>query len=430
MRKILITFFVILLSISSTYASSCMIKDKPIDSLNQYLENNKLVINNISKQLIESEKTKEKSIKQEAQDEYNKVKTGWIKIYNNIFNFDSYYSYFKYFASFPISNEVPYQVKRDYRLLESEWKWIKGYLDNIIYNWKTDIIIKDVCNWVKSNCSFPNEIKAWELIWKLTANNEAIMDLFRNAVIWETYKNPTQITLVNNNFKLDIQTYYSIEYYSKCSEEKWWFFDTIMTSIKEIWTLNKQAKDWIQKWKDAVDLMLWNDTTNESYAEAEKRLLKNELSKQWISWDNQSNMMDSLDKYNSEWLSKDNNFIKNTFNNTRLKLENKLKEFKDEVIGDFFQKKQGWTVDINSVIKAQENSTNTNQIKENIDKMYLELMNFSAVSENNTTNLRSKLIDMHIDISNSINILEISCEKAVKICNEQDYGRWNCWKCN
>jgi len=76
MRKILITFFVILLSISSTYASSCMIKDKPIDSLNQYLENNKLVINNISKQLIESEKTKEKSIKQEAQDEYNKVKTG------------------------------------------------------------------------------------------------------------------------------------------------------------------------------------------------------------------------------------------------------------------------------------------------------------------------------------------------------------------
>jgi len=55
--------------------------------------------------------------------------------------------------------------------------------------------------------------------------------------------------------------------------------------------------------------------------------------------------------------------------------------------------------------------------------MYLELMNFSAVSENNTTNLRSKLIDMHIDISNSINILEISCEKAVKICNEQDYGR-------
>lgn len=430
MKKILITFFVIFTSISNTYASSCMIKDKPIDSLNEYIENNRTVINNISKQLIENVKTKEISVKQEAQDEYDKVKTSWLRIYNEIFNFDSYYSYFKYFASFPISNEVPYQVKRDYRLLENEWKWIKSYLDSIIKNQQNETIIKNVCNWVKWNCDFPKEIKAWELIGKLTANNEAVMDLFRNSVTWEMYKNPTKITLVNNNFQADIQTYYSIVYYSKCSEEKWWFFDTIMTSIKQIWTLNKQAKDWIQKWKDAVNLMLWNDTTNETYAKTEKRLLKNELAKQWISWDNQSNMMDSLDKYNSEWISKDNNFIRNTFNSTRLKLENKLKEFKDEVIGDFFQKKQGSVVDITSVIKAQENSTNTNEIKENIDKMFLELSAFSAISENNTTNLRSKLIEMHIDLSNSINILDISCKKAVLICNQQDYGRWNCWKCN
>jgi len=430
MNKILITFFVIIISISNTYASSCAIKDKPINALYEYIENNKIIINNISKELIENQKNKEKSLKQETSDEYNKVKTSWLKIYNEIFNFDSYYSYFKYYASFPISNEIPYQVKRDYRLLENEWKWIKSYLDSVIKNWQSDIIIKNVCSWVKWNCSFEKEIKAWELIWKLTANNEAIMDLFRNSVIWEMYKNPTQITLVNNNFKEDIQTYYSIQYYSECSKEKWWFFDTIMTSIKEIWTLNKQAKDWIQKWNDAVDLMLWNDTTNEKYAEAEKRLLKEELSKQWISWDNQSNMMDSLDKYNSEWLSKNNNFIRNTFNSTRLKLENKLKEFKDEVIWDFFKNKQNEIVDINSVIKAQENSTNTNEIKENIDKMFLELSAFSSVSENNTSNVRSKLIEMHVDISNSINILEISCKKAVDICNQQDYGRWNCWKCN
>lgn len=430
MKKILITFFVILLSISTTYASNCIIKDTPIDSLNEYIENNRIIINNLNKQLIDKDKTKEKSIIQEWTDEYDKVKTSWLKIYNSIFYFDSYYSYFKYFASFPISNEIPYEVKRDYRLLENEWKWIKSYLDNIVYNWLTDTIIKDICNWVKWNCDFESEIKAWELIAKLTANNEAIMDLLRNTIIWETYKNPTQITLVNNNFQADIQTYYSIEYYSKCSEEEWWFFDTIMKSIKEIWTLNKQAKDWIQKWKDAVDLMLWNDTTNETYAETEKWLLKDELSKQWISWDNQSNMMDSLDKYNSEWLSKDNNFIRNTFNNTRLKLENKLKEFKNEVIGDFFQKKQEWNIETTSIIKAQENSTNTNEIKENIDKMYLELSNFSAISENNITNLRSELLEMHIDLSNSINILDISCWKAVTICNQQDYGRWNCWKCN
>lgn len=432
MKKIIFTFFVFVISINYTYAGDCAIKSKSSPALLKYIENNRSIINKISTKLSESNDKKEtddKSLSNEVENEYKNVKSSALKVYNQIFNFDSYYSYFKYFAVFPISNEVPHEVKRDYRLLEWEWKGIKFYLDSIIKNWKTDIIIKWICKDITEKCNFSDEITAWELIWKLTANNEAVLDLFRNTVISEINKNKTEIQLVDPNFEMDIQTNYNIESYSKCSEDGW-FFEKISKAIKEIWVLNKEGKDWVQKWKDAIDLMLWNDTKNEKYNEAEKRLLKNELSKQWISWDSQSNTLDALDKYNSEWFSKNNNFIKNTFNNTRLKLENKLKDFKNDVIWDFFEKKQQENIDINSTIRAQENSTNTNLIKEKIDSMYLEMMNFEWNSELNTTNLRTKLINVHIDLSNSIKTLNKTCPKAVKICNQQDNWKWNCGECN
>ncbi len=428
MRKIVITFFVFITLINNTYAAGCVIKDKSSPALLEYIENNRKIIKTISNQL--SEYTTKESLSKNIDDEYNKTKSSWLKIYNQIFNFDSYYSYFSYFATFPISNEVPKEVKRDYRLLESEWKWIKYYLNQIVKNWKSELVIKNICKDITVNCDFSEEMTAAEIIWKLTANNEAVMDLFRNAVIWEIYKNPTKLTLINNNFELEIQTNYGIVAYSKCSEEKWWFFETISTKIQEIWELNKEWKDWIQKWKDAIDLMLWNDTTNEKYSDTEKRVLKNELSKQWISWDSQSNMLDSLEKYNNEWLSKDNNFIKNTFNNTRVKLEKKLRAFKNEVIWDFFKKKTWDSVSIESTISAQKNSTDTNKIKEDIDKQYLELLNLSADSETNTANLRSRILNTHFDLSNSINILEWICANSVKVCKQQNSLKWDCWKCN
>lgn len=428
MKKIVITFFVFIAIINNTYAVGCVIENESSPLLLDYLENNRKIIKTISTQL--SEDTTNQSLAKNIDDEYNKTKNSWLKIYNQIFNFDSYYSYFNYFATFPISNEVPREVKRDYKLLESEWKWIKYYLDQIVKNWKWEVIIKNICNNITVNCDFTEEMTAAEIIWKLTANNEAIMDLFRNAVIWEIYKNPTKITLINNNFELEIQTNYNIVAYSKCGEKKWWFFETISKKIQEIWELNKEWKDWIQKWKDAIDLMLWNDTKNEKYSEAEKRLLKNELSKQWISWDSQSNTLDSLEKYNSEWLSKDNNFIKNTFNNTRVKLEKKLRTFKSEIIWDFFDKKTWNSVNIESTISAQKNSTDTNKIKEDIDKQYLELLNLSADSETNTINVRSRILNINSDLINSINTLNKICPNSVEVCNSQDSWKWDCWKCN
>ncbi|MDD2907209.1 MAG: hypothetical protein PHH98_01075 [Candidatus Gracilibacteria bacterium] len=428
MKKILITFFVFITFINNTFAAECALTSKASPALLEYVENNRKIIKTISTQLSQSE-TKE-SLGQNIETEYDKTKSSSVKIYNQIFNFDSYYSYFIYFAVFPTSNEIPKEVKRDYRILENEGKGIKYYLDQIVKNGKSDVIIKSACKDISVNCDFPEEITAGELIGKLTANNEAVMNLFRNAVIGEINKDTTTINLVNNNFELEIQTNYGIVAYSKCSEADGGFFDTVSKKFKEIGEMNNLGKDGIQKWRDAIDLMQGNDTTNEKYLNAEKRILKKELSKKGISTDSQSNMLDSLQNYNSEGFSKDNNFIKNTFNNTRIKLEKKLKEFKGEVIGDFFSKKATDIISINSTITAKENSTDTNKIKEKIDKMYLELSNFEGPSEENTANFRTRILNINSDLGGAINTLNEICPKSVKVCNSQDSGKGDCGKCN
>lgn len=431
MKKIILTFFVLLVSYNQVLASGCLIKDKSAPVLFEYLQNNRDVIKNITWEISKTSTNNEKSLSWNISNEYEKVKSSWLKIYNEIFNFDSYYSYFNYFAVFPIKNEIPIEIKRDYNILLNEWNWIKSYLETVLKTWKSEIKVSDPCKWI-NNCNIEKDSTAWFIIWKLIANNDAILDLYRNTVIWEIYKNPTEITLVNNNFFLEIEKHYSITSYSKCSEEEWWFFHRIYTEWIQLINENiKLWKDWIKKWQEAIDLLLWNDTTNEKYVELEKRLLKEELWKQWIYWDSQTNMLNALDRYNIEWwFSENNNFIVNTFNNTRIKLEKKLKEFKEEVIWDFFEKKWEENINITNILDAQKNSINTNEIKESIDRVYLEMMSLEWISEMNTTNVRNRIINVHIDLSNSINTLELTCPKAVQVCNEQDHWRWNCWKCN
>ncbi|MDR1987731.1 MAG: hypothetical protein LBQ24_03040 [Candidatus Peribacteria bacterium] len=46
-----------------------------------------------------------------------------------------------------------------------------------------------------------------------------------------------------------------------------------------------------------------------------------------------------------------------------------------------------------------------------------------APSEANVTSLISRIIKSHIDIADSIDILTQTCEKAVKVCKQQDPSR-------
>lgn len=353
----------------------------------------------------------------------SKAKNETVSIFNQMFNYTWFYSYFRYYTVFPISNEVPYQVKRDYKILDNESKWIVEYIKKMDSNWTTDSIVKDACSWVEGNCDL-KDMSSKKVLWELMKNNDKILDLYRLTVMWQWNKFNDKLILVDNNFELDIWKYYWKESISACNSIKGWFFETITTAIQNIKLLNDQWADWIQMWRDTWDMMLWKEPSREALAE--KELLRNYLSAQWITLQNQEIMQNNLDKYNEQWISKNNNFISNTISQTFWKIDNLFKYWKDAIISDFFNNNPDENINTNEIRTVTENSIVSKDLKKRISELYNEELPFAAIWDISTENLRAKIIQTHMSLDDSINILEKTIKISQKVCNSQDQKRWKC----
>lgn len=434
MKKIVLTI-IIFICINPIYTFAdwaCLIQDKSAEVLLKYIKNNKLIVKNVNKAVWKDKvNTNNQSndawfFEKNAQivwKDLSKAKNDTISIFSQIFNFTWFYSYFRYYAVFPISNEVPFQVKRDYKILDRESKWMVEYVKSMDTSWFTDTIVKDACNWVESNCNLNNK-SAKDIITELIKNNDKVLDLYRLTVMWESDQFNWDLILVDNNFELEIWRYYWKEAISACNSIEWWFFETISTAIQNISLLNQQWEDWIQMWRDAWDLMLWKEP--DTQALAEKELLRSYLSNEWVSLSNQEIMTDNLEKYNEWWLSENNNFFTNTISSTFSKIWNWLKDWKDAIVWDFFEKKQTEVINYTEIKEATDNSKISMDIKEKISIMYNEELPFAAIWDINTEQLRAKIIETHMSLDDSINILENTIKDSQKVCNSQDKKRWIC----
>lgn len=423
MKKIILITILVLINIPSySYANwACLIKDKSAQVLLDYIKNNRKVVENISNSI-----SKDKSDRSENdfKNISNEALTQAEGIFNEIFSFPWYYSYAKYFAFFPTTNEIPYEVKRDYKILEDENNWLINYLNKINSKWVGYIMVNDPCKWVDTYCDYKaGSVK--EILWELIQNSDNILDLYRLTVMWdeENFK-ISKLKLVNNNFILEIKKYYSTESIKKCSDEEWWFFYRIKKSIKNIGVLTKEWEDWIQEWKDAWQLLMWTQS-KEDKTKTEKDVLTNYLQSVWINMNYQEIMQGNLDKYNLEWVSLNNNFVTNTFELIKSNTANELKRFKEEIFENSVVIEDGWSVSIREIKLLELNSEKTKRIQEEITILYQNELPFAAIWDISTEHLRSKIVDMHNSLENTIKNLDETIPKSQNTCKQQG-GWWNC----
>lgn len=435
MKKLLIIIFLISIIPNYTFAAwACLIQDKSAKVLLEYVKNNRKVVKNITKNVVKEKNVVNNSTNDSwffesaintVWDNLSKAQNESISIFNELFNYPWFYSYFNYFAVHPISNEVPFQVKRDYKILDNENKWLIEYVKKLDTRWWTDTIVKDACSWVDKNCNLDNK-SSKEIIWELIKNNDKILDLFRLTVMWESKDFEWDLILVDNNFNLEIEKNYWPDSISECNSIEWWFFETISTAIDNIKLLSQQWEDWIQMWRDAWDLMLWTEPDHEALQERE--VLRSYLSNEWISLQNQEIMDDNLSKYNQWWLSVNNNFISNTISSTFTKIDDQMGYWKDAIVWDFFTQNNttGKDIVLNNIQQATDNSKINIDLKERIAKLYNDELPFAAVWDINTENIRAKIIETHMSLDDSILILEKTIKVSQKVCTSQDTKRWKC----
>lgn len=447
MKKIILFILLISFPTYSYAAWACPIKDQTAQALLDYINDNRKIIknitdeivkekNNISKKVTEDKK-KEKSeldkqiwwIKDQLNKKVDEVKNAGnelVSIFNEMFNFNWYISYFKFFVSFPIFEEVPREFMRDYRLLKNENDWMLAYLKKLDKNWNTNIVIKNACNWVTNNCNLNNKTSK-EVVFELIKNNDKILDLFRLTVLSEEADFNQKLILTGDNFKENLIENYWAKARNDCNTDEW-FFAQIAEAIKEIDLLQKEWRDWIDKWKEAWQLLIWNRPDEES--KIEKEQLKKYLSNSWIPTERQDVIMKNLEEINSNWLSTSNNFIKHAIESNKKRLKEKIRLWMDETYVDFYEKQKKENIAINEINSITDTSKLSISIKQNIDKLYEDQLPFAWVWNIDTENIRAKLIKTHLSLEDSINTLEKTCEYSVKVCNDQDKSKWNCWSCN
>ncbi|MDP2091233.1 MAG: hypothetical protein Q8K30_06585 [Candidatus Gracilibacteria bacterium] len=433
MKKILIIILLISIIPNYTYANgACLIQDRSAEVLLEYIKNNKKVVKNVTKGVVKEKNNETQgssgifdSTINKVSTDFSKAKNGTISIFNELFNYSGFYSYFDYFSVYPISNEIPYQVKRDYKLLERENEGLINFINKIDTRLGTDTLIKNACDGVDTNCNLNNKTSK-EIIGELIQNNDKILDLYRLTVMGESASFEGKLILVDNNFNLEIEKNYGINSISECNSIEGGFFDTITKAINNIKLLNQQGEDGIQMWRDAWDLML--GTNPDTQILAEKEVMRAYLSDEGISMENQNIMNDNLIEYQMSGLSVNNNYISNTIAATFGKINNQLLNWKDAVVGDFFEQRypNGGNVTYKQIQKTTDNSKKSIELKERIAKMYNDELPYAAIGDINTETLRAKIIETHMSLDDSINILENTIKVSQKVCTSQDAKRGKC----
>lgn len=424
--------------------SNCKIKNQTPEALLKYIENNKKIIQNISKNLWKQSKNinipTNISTDLKNVNINNSVSTWmWLRIYNSLFNWNEAESWFKYFLA-NIDWDVPFPIKRDLQLIDNQNQALNYLLTKIIKNWYSSDKIdpKKICQWIDDNWKCEKNI--WndieEALKKLINNNSTINLILRKelwfmwfkSLVWSSSYN--DLFLVPENFKSEIQSNYNKETYKSCANCKWWSIYRIKKSIKNISKNFIDWNNWINEWKKAWNLLLWINNNKDEYNKLERNLLKKELARQGISTNNWEVVLKDLKdfQWNTFWFSPWNNPISNSFRNF---IEAIKEPFRSKVITDFTEAIANLTPEkkkykIDEITYSDKNLWSDKKIVQKIRETIQKNQAIIAKQNKNTWKLQWRILELHKNLEESINLLDKITIKTEKICNDQDYGNGKC----
>jgi len=414
----IIIFIIFISSINISFAetkASCQIKDWQPDIIKEYLKN----LRNVTWKIITEANKTTNNPKSLAQSNSEML---WL--YNLFTSWNNYWVEWNFWLKEPIFNNVPKEFYRDTKLLSNEIKKLDNIMSRLTKRWalKNKISSNTICNWL-TNCKDKLADYSWDALIQLITSTRNIKEIIQRA--WANQKNKVKlcdnVLLISKQSCLEIYTIYK-NAKQDCQDDK---------TEKRISDINfnfRYSEEWLQAWKDAWALLLWPDWKNEKeldeYHKLEKELLKKELDRQWIWWDQAKQILKNLDEYNykSTWYTLTNNPISNivkTINNAiDPETKSELSNFLDS-IADVFKDKETNEVPISELVELTKKNQQTNISKFDIIKIYNEQLPLAQMQDLDTSEIVGKILDMNHSVSVSINTLDKAIPLSKKVCNAQ-----------
>ncbi|PIE85512.1 hypothetical protein CSA08_01495 [Candidatus Gracilibacteria bacterium] len=424
-KKILVIIFGFSLIVSQTYAE-CKIKDGPPGIIKDYFSNVRKVVSNIAKEA--SNKYTPKSDKGFTRD-YINAANSLAGMWNNISNWGFYSSTSRFFVIYPLSNEIPVEVMRDNNLIEKEIENLNKFTKKLVEKGYGNIILTNSCDGV-NNCELNGTTV--QILGKLIKSTSDLGELFRLSILDEKYTFGGDIILVPENFREVFSNYYNVYTNKDCSDSEGGFMYRIKKSFNKIINNFKSGSEGISKWEQAIALLNRN-TDFLGNKDDEIRLLKKELSRQGVSLNNSEAIIQNLKNYHeNKGYTWDNNFISNSYDSVKKsskKLYNTFKKLKTEFSSTFKQwsdlgnKKQ---TSISELARIDMNLKVSEQIGLEILEKFNAEKDFALSEDISNTNIKGRILNLHIQITQGISTLVKIIPIAEKVCNKQATGLGKC----
>lgn len=409
---------IVLVGLIPQVSFACSIKNWPDPTLLKYFDDVRNIVRNITDQVS----------RQETTGSLQEIQSNAARGLNEIITWDDYYSSFNYYVTFELSTEVPYEIKRDAKIIQREIDGLTRFYKRLINTGRDTIQVSSVCG------STPNCTLSWtagEVVVQLLKNSHLVDEYWRLSVLWENAKFDKKIELVDANFTTLLNSTYNPTTVESCSSSiEGGFFNRVTTRIKSITASDASWKNGVQNWIDAANMAkeLASGAEGTKYREAEKLTLKKELRRQWLNTESSTAILNNLDNYNKNWgFWLDTNPLTSSFNYIKDSITTQYRGFMDTT-GLGKTTSEEWDsrpeTSIGEIIEKSKEITRTEEIKNRIKEIYdYEIPGASAV-DNEAQKIQSRIINLHISLSNASKVLKDTCKSSEKVCSEQasNYG--------
>lgn len=400
---------------------TCPVESNSAQVIDDYIQNIRKVVSNVTNELSSTQEADLERVDQSIQKDVNDMR----RILNEMIHWDWFYSSFEYHVVFPIKNELPWEFQRDHKRMEKEIAWLNKYLSRIVKRWYGSTPIENACQGISDECKL--SWTAMDIIWELLQNTTSLTDLYRKTILWKNTSQHKNIIFTGKDFKifrLELVKNYWANALQSCSCWNQWFFATIAEAITNINFKNEQWEGWVAKWKEAWDLLIGAKSDREYYLK-EKELLEKNLGKFGLSGSQQQQILRNHENYyRNGGFTKDNNPLSNTFNDLAESISSQWNTFTETIEEAFPQEEEEVSID---EFSSNQNENNISlQIQKNIEEVYNKELPFVEVEYENADDVRLRLIRLHSNLSQSINVMQDTIKLSQKVCNKQDTGNWIC----
>lgn len=427
--SIILVFLIILMWFSSEVfwdnewecPAECKIKDGTPDFVFEYFNTIRRISWNVKQELSSQISSNWNSM---TRNWSGRIKKDLLRMFNLFSDWNGYYSTFEFYIELPLTQSIPYPVKRDNDLIANQIDSLTKTLENITRKWQENIMVEHPCYWVEDVC----HLESWtssDIIWTLLINTKKLGELYRLSILWKDSDFSEEILFTKRDFRQQFSEYYNSFTAENCSRCQGNFTEKIENGIDQITAGNKWTQKWTQRWIDAWNMLIGNidEVKQRDY---ERIILSRELSHQWIHTSNADAILWNLDRYNEQWFySIDNNFIANSYNATSNNLENRVNSF-SESIQQKFSRSWRQKIQIWELIYTDQEVQNTQNIKNIIDVIYQTELPFANIEDNSSQSFEIKLINYHINLTEIINELDKIIPTSEKVCNDQASWLWQC----